>query len=420
MEPSVKEGQPLTWEDPQQHPGGPLPLASSEFCTYPSERLALMIMSHWHTWRGPRKVVKENSSSKTAATSDDNSENWSEIGQLFRDTAKDPAVFRHVLLFRAVALLNVFVFLPWTLYLVLVLGYWWAYPVCALSILMYSFQIFHVRHHGGVVTTRAVDRLLSPLWDAMDLWWTKDPVEWRQTHNVQHHLHVNSQSDPDLNLTWPYLRLHPNLGLRWWHRYQWAYAWVLYFLQAFRYPLEMGFREAVERGGVMGYVKAAWVLLGHYSLLIGVPHWFGGCSLLSAWARYVVLWGMSSVWITIIFEVSHNYNLRQDAKSMAPWVVMDPTDKKQTALQPTLPSILRRQFFETCNWGGYLACLFFGGINYQLEHHLCPPVSPMVLHYVAPKMKVWAEKRGLPYVHFSSFSEAVTAHVAMLRALGQA
>ena len=42
--------------------------------------------------------------------------------------------------------------------------------------------------------------------------------------------------------------------------------------------------------------------------------------------------------------------------------------------------------------------LFWGGINYQIEHHLFPSVHPAHYPRIAPIVRRFAEERGLPYV----------------------
>ena len=71
--------------------------------------------------------------------------------------------------------------------------------------------------------------------------------------------------------------------------------------------------------------------------------------------------------------------------------------------------------FATDNpWIGNL----FGGINYQIEHHLFPTVSHIHFPTIQPIVKKTCKEFNIPYVHHNSVLDAVKstlkayAHVA--------
>lgn len=59
------------------------------------------------------------------------------------------------------------------------------------------------------------------------------------------------------------------------------------------------------------------------------------------------------------------------------------------------------------NFGGWFSCQLFGGINYQIEHHLFPSISHSHLPAVAQIVREECEKSGVPYVHHTSLYAAV-------------
>ena len=60
---------------------------------------------------------------------------------------------------------------------------------------------------------------------------------------------------------------------------------------------------------------------------------------------------------------------------------------------------------SSSNVGGKLLCLFNGGLNYQIEHHLFPRMHHSHYPKVAPVVREFCEERGIPYVHFDSVWE---------------
>jgi len=66
-----------------------------------------------------------------------------------------------------------------------------------------------------------------------------------------------------------------------------------------------------------------------------------------------------------------------------------------------------RQVTSSGNWGGPLFCSLFGGINYQIEHHLFPGIHHGYLPSIAPIVRKTCEEFNIPYVHHSSFFIAI-------------
>jgi len=67
------------------------------------------------------------------------------------------------------------------------------------------------------------------------------------------------------------------------------------------------------------------------------------------------------------------------------------------------------QLRGTANWAGPIWCAVFGGINYQIEHHLFPTVYHMHYPTIAPIVRATAEAHGIPYLHFASVTEGLVS-----------
>ena len=62
---------------------------------------------------------------------------------------------------------------------------------------------------------------------------------------------------------------------------------------------------------------------------------------------------------------------------------------------------------HTTSWGGLVACVLYGGINYQVEHHIVPAASPLVYHYMSPELRSILARHGMVYRHSGTFVECV-------------
>ena len=65
---------------------------------------------------------------------------------------------------------------------------------------------------------------------------------------------------------------------------------------------------------------------------------------------------------------------------------------------------LRRQVLTSRNVrGGPLVGMVFGGLNYQIEHHLFPSMPRLALRQARPIVRAYCKEIGLPYAEASLF-----------------
>ena len=74
------------------------------------------------------------------------------------------------------------------------------------------------------------------------------------------------------------------------------------------------------------------------------------------------------------------------------------------------------QVRATANWAGPVWCFFFGGINYQIEHHLFPTISHVHYPAIAPIVRETATEFGLRYVAFDNVIDGLANVLEAFRA----
>jgi linoleoyl-CoA desaturase len=68
--------------------------------------------------------------------------------------------------------------------------------------------------------------------------------------------------------------------------------------------------------------------------------------------------------------------------------------------------------------GGYdIVCRLFGGINYQIEHHLFPSVSHVYLPEIAPIVQKVCKDFDIPYVSEPTVAGAFLASLESYRSV---
>lgn len=58
------------------------------------------------------------------------------------------------------------------------------------------------------------------------------------------------------------------------------------------------------------------------------------------------------------------------------------------------------QVETSCSYGGWLAMLFTGGLNFQIEHHLFPRLSSWHYPKIAPIVRRICDKHGVRYAYY--------------------
>ena len=56
----------------------------------------------------------------------------------------------------------------------------------------------------------------------------------------------------------------------------------------------------------------------------------------------------------------------------------------------------------------------FGGINYQIEHHLFPNMSSVHYPTIAPVVREFCRENNIPYVHHATIWSAYKSFIKMV------
>ncbi len=274
-----------------------------------------------------------------------------------------------------------------------------------------GMNIQHDANHGALSSSTRVNHALRLTLDLMGV----NSFIWRQKHNILHHTYTNIEG-VDFDLDFGFIaRLSPQQRRRAGHRFQHVYLWFLY-----------------------GFLLPKWVLIddwGHLFTHRAGAHriarlprgdqamFVAGKLVFLAWALVVPLFfhplrqvlpflGLAvftmGVVLSSVFQLAHCI---EEAEFPLP----PPADE-------TLPhDVLVHQVETSVDFarGNALATWYFGGLNYQVEHHLFPKICH--LHYPALSRIVEqvAEEHGVRYRSLGTVGEALGSHVRLLRRLGR-
>ena len=278
---------------------------------------------------------------------------------------------------------------------------------------MIGLNIAHDANHGALSKNTGLNRFAGSIIYLIGI----DRAIWQHEHNVEHHTFTNIHGY-DSDIAVPFLlRLSPEQKQLKMHRYQHIYAWLLYGVITFRWATFGDFmrfaknhREAGRPNPKKfrwGMVKlAAWKLLYHGYIWI-MPWLLFSVPLPVALGGFLLMQFIAGVMMGTILQAAH---IMPDMKFLKPDENMSIQDQWAVHQLATTCNFATRN--KVLNW-------IFGGLNFQIEHHLFPNVSYVHLPKIARIVEEVSKKYKLPYRSYRTFFGAVMAHGSYLKWIGR-
>jgi linoleoyl-CoA desaturase len=270
-----------------------------------------------------------------------------------------------------------------------------------------TMNICHDGLHGSYSSHAGFNRSIAFLMDICG----KSSFEWGKDHTVDHHTFTNiGGHDHDLNLDNPFLRLCPQAKLKSYHRYQHWYAPFLYCL----YPLYPIYKEC--RASVVMYRNhqmPLWELVlqmvlkvVHLYLFLVLPKQILDLTWIQAVLGYVCYAAGVGVTLAFVFQLAHIVDN-----------VQFPSIAENGKVERTF---FEHQLNTTSNFSTHskLAHFFFGGLNFQVEHHLFPHICHIHWMKLSPIIRSTILEFGLPYHNNPTLFKALKSHFRMLKKFG--
>ena len=285
-----------------------------------------------------------------------------------------------------------------------------------------GLNVQHDANHGSASRRPWVNMLLGLSQD----WIGGSSLMWMQEHVVLHHLHTNDvEMDPDVQ-GGPVLRLNPDETPHAWHALQHLYIFALEMgfgvipvfgafleLLVWRHRGEAKFKISRLAIWPWGFVGVA-LHLGFYARFLVLPFVAGASVNDPVWAtagKVALLLSVGGGYLAFFFFLSHNFEGAN---------FVDGAQEVTGACEyPVGSSFVHQQVASSCNVGGATLAIFNGGLNYQIEHHLFPRIAHSHYPHIAPVVKAFCERKGIPYVHFDTIGENVASVRRGLKAMAR-
>lgn len=277
-----------------------------------------------------------------------------------------------------------------------------------------GLSIMHDANHGAYSKKPWVNNLLGLSLNLVG----GHAVNWRVQHNVLHHTYTNVHDvDEDISPR-GVLRMGPESKWRAMHRFQHLYAWFFYGLMTLVWVLAKDFFRLLkyQREGLLKKQKTTpaheWTVMIltkiiYLSYIFGLPMIILGLPFWQVLVGFLLMHYIAGFILAIIFQPAH---------------VVEGTAYPAPDAKGNLENNWAiHQLHTTTNFGHRhrVFSWYVGGLNYQVEHHLFPNICHVHYRAIAPIVEQTAREFGLPYKSKETFLDAVVAHAAQLKLMGQ-
>eukprot|EP00929_Paragymnodinium_shiwhaense_P067199 TRINITY_DN3382_c0_g1_i3.p1 TRINITY_DN3382_c0_g1~~TRINITY_DN3382_c0_g1_i3.p1 ORF type:complete len:467 (+),score=84.17 TRINITY_DN3382_c0_g1_i3:103-1503(+) len=274
----------------------------------------------------------------------------------------------------------------------------------------------HDSSHYALAVCPRLNETLSTAWNTVAYW---DSALWFSHHVLFHHSYtMDNMRDPDMHHGSPLMRKHTEAPL-----YATEHLMV-------GHPLVQLFAMMVLPGMYIGSI-----LQYNFVLLLPEEHkwlWtldFRNKILARKWWQHVLatwapLWVITITYYRSFFtaimlgvvygmgaNVCYSGNILADHDAIETHIA---TKDKTVEKADSLRDWGEVQARGSGNWAGAIWCFLFGGINYQIEHHLFPCVYHRYYPEIAPVVRQTCEEFKIPYVHFDTITEAISSVYSQL------
>lgn len=239
---------------------------------------------------------------------------------------------------------------------------------------------------------------------------------WTISHNIVHHTYTNIPNhDEDIEQV-PILRLQPNQELWKIHKFQYIYAFFLYSLSTFFWVLIKDYKKFFQHqlGGHFrkSFPKKEMFRLFaykafYYFMFLALP------IMVIDLAWYWVIFGfiashlLEGFTVAVIFMLAHIIEgtsfpePEENGKLNMPWADLQMHTTANFAIKNRVVNYL------------------FGGLNFQIEHHLFPKVCHVHYPKISQIVKETAKDHNLPYIEHQTFFGAIGSHIRFLKKYGR-
>jgi len=276
-----------------------------------------------------------------------------------------------------------------------------------------GFNVMHDGAHGSYSRRKWVNEMMGHSLNFLG----GNVYLWKLKHNVNHHTFTNVEGvDDDIDIK-PWIRVHEGQKKLWFHRFQHIYGLFLY---GFTYLFWIFYNDLKKyfTGKVADHTQMKpmnmrehivfWVSKVFYvGLFLVLPMFM--TSVVDTLVGYGVMVFVTGVMLAVVFQLAH---VVEHSDFVTPAIGAGHVESEWAIHQVvTTANFATRN--KVWNW-------LFGGLNFQVEHHLFPKISHIHYPELNKRLKKVCAEFNVQYREFPSLRSALWSHLAHLRQVGMA
>ena len=272
--------------------------------------------------------------------------------------------------------------------------------------------MFNAMHDGGHSAFSKKSWISTLMVSTLDLVGGSSYL-WKIQHNINHHSYTNiDEKDTDID-SYGILRLSPEQSWRWWHKYQFLFAPMVYACITLSWlfsDIQRMFEGEIRGTRFPKRTLSIWIYffstkIIYFLVILGIPMLYHDAWIVFGFfiAYHLMFW----LTMTTVFSLAHITGGNEFPKPTLEWNMeyehMEHTLRTTTDFAP-----------ENSFAGWYL-----GGLNYQVVHHLFPHVSHVHYREIRKIVESTCREYNMPYHCIPTFLGAVRSHFRHLRNMGR-
>ncbi len=272
--------------------------------------------------------------------------------------------------------------------------------------------VMHDSCHGAYSKKHFVNNLLGGSLYLLG----SNVLNWKIQHNVLHHTYTNiSGFDEDIEDKGP-IRLSENRPVKWYHRYQYLYAFIFYglmtismltndFTRLYTYH-KKGLIKSQNKKMLTEFIKMLLRKAIYLFVILCLPLFLTDYSIWQILLGFFIMHWTASIILSFIFQMAH---IVEGAGQ--------PLAERNVHTEWSVHQLNTTADFARSN---KLLGWYIGGLNFQIEHHLFPNICHVHYKNIAPIVEQTAKEFGLQYNVQPTFRSALLSHIQRLKELGKA
>jgi len=305
-----------------------------------------------------------------------------------------------------------------TLYILIILDLFNLWGLLGLSLLLgfftafVGFNVSHDAVHGALSSKTWLNRVFAYTFNLAGT----NEYMWNIMHNIVHHTYTNIPGHDDDLEPVSLIRLSTEKKLKKVHRYQHWYAFFFYTLTTLSWVFKKDFatffkkkignyenkKHPAREYFILFFSKAVYlfIFLALPMLVLSVPWW-------QVVIGFVLLHLVQGITLAVVFQLAHVVEGTEFPEPLEDGSMQNAWAIHQVK---TTSNFARRSFLA--NW-------FFGGLNFQIEHHLFPHICHVHYKRLSVIVKQTAEEFNIRYNEHKTMWAALRSHTRMLRRFGR-